>query len=348
MADASRSPGMSRRAVFGGVVLLSAVATNDVSRVSNAQEVIGGPRQLRAAAVGILANGGPDPTIDAIRKSFAEAGYVEGQNLTTQVAFANGDTARLPALAAELANRKVDVIISLGAIGVVAAREAAPQIPIVFAGVIDPIAAKFTTSLERPDRNVTGVTTFDAQQPAQQMQLLRQVIPNLTRLAILSDENIPRTGGVSPLENANVVAAGEIGLKTLLLKVSGPTPDLDSAFEAMLADRSEALLVLDVPVTINNQRRIAELARSNRLPTVFLGGRRMADAGGLIAYGTGLLDTLPLLPGIVTKLVNGASPRDVPFEVITRKSFIVNLRTAEAIGVTVPPDLVAKADRVIR
>jgi putative ABC transport system substrate-binding protein len=305
-------------------------------------------QHARIPVVGILANGGPDPLIDAVKHVFAEAGYVEGQNVDIEVGFAYGDAGRLPALAAELAERKADVIVSLGAIGVVAARRTAPQVPVVFAGVIDPVAAGFTTTLEHPDRNVTGVTTFDAQQPAQEMQLLRKIVPHLTHIAILSDEDIPRVDGISPLENANVLAARDVGLSTLLLKVHGPAPDLDGAFAAMKTDGTEALVVLDVPATINNQRRIAELALSLRLPTLFLGGRRMADAGGLMAYGTGLLDTLPRLPPLVAKLVGGARPFDVPFETVTQKVLIFNLRTADALRLRIAPELLAQADRIIR
>lgn len=337
----------SRRLVAWAVV--SCLAFLGVSGPSAAQETRAATAQdARVPIVGILANGGPDSLIDAVKRAFAERGYVEGRTIATEVAFAYGDARRLPALAAELADRKADVIVSLGAIGVVAARRAAPHVPVVFAGVIDPVAAGFTTTLERPDRNVTGITTFDAQQPAQQMQLLRTVVPNLTRIALLSDENIPRVSGSNPLENANVVAARDIGLSTLLLKLAGPAPDLDGAFAAMRRDGAEALVVLDVPVTIYHQKRVAEMALSFRLPTLFLGGRRMADAGGLIAYGTGLLDTLPRLPALVAKLVGGARPAEVPFEVVTQKVLTFNLRKADALGITIPAELLARADRVIR
>jgi putative tryptophan/tyrosine transport system substrate-binding protein len=163
------------------------------------------------------------------------------------------------------------------------------------------------------------------------------MIPNLTRVAMLSDEDIPRLDGWKHLEKANDAAALAKGLQPQWLKVKGP--DLEGAFTAMQKERADALVVLDVPVPIIHQKRIAELAAKYRLPTMFLGGHRMSEAGGLIACGTGLLDTFPRLPAYVDKILKGAKPGELPIEVLTRHILIVNLKTAREIGITMPPEL---------
>ena len=149
------------------------------------------------------------------------------------------------------------------------------------------------------------------------------------------------------MERANDIAARALGIEPQWLKLKGPSPDVESAFRAMLNEHAQALVVLDTPVPIIHQKRLAELAMKYRLPTMFLGGRRMSEAGGLIAYGTGLLDTLPSMSAYVDKLLKGAKPSDLPIEVVTRHVLIVNLQTARAIGVTMPSELLNRADQII-
>jgi len=309
--------------------------------VSAAQDRTKNPR------VGIILNDGPGPVFDALRQGFAQLGYIEGRNIIIEGRFAHGNLDRVPELAAELVGLKVDVIVSLGAVGAQAARKASPTVPIVFVGAIDPIAVGFAATLERPGGSVTGITSFDPQQARKQFELLQQVVPNLSRVAILSDEDIPRVDGWNPLEKANDTAARAAGVQPQWLKVKGPDPDLQGAFTAMKNERAEVLLVLDAPVPIIHQKRIADLAAKHRLPTMFLGGRRMSSAGGFIAYGTGLLDTFPRIPAYVDKILKGAKPGDLPIEVLTQHVLVINLKTAREIGVTVPPDLLKRADQVI-
>jgi putative tryptophan/tyrosine transport system substrate-binding protein len=217
----------------------------------------------------------------------------------------------------------------------------------VFVGAIDPIAVGFAATLERPGGNVTGITSFDPQQARKQFELLKEVVPDISRVAILSDEDIPRVNGWNPLEKANDTAAKAAGVRPQWVKVKGPNPDLEGAFTAMKDERSEALLVLDVPVPIIHQKCIADLAAKHRVATMFLGGRRMSNAGGLIAYGTGLLDTFPRIPVYVDKILKGAKPGDLPIEVLTQHLLVINLKTAREIGVTIPPELLKRADQVI-
>jgi putative ABC transport system substrate-binding protein len=178
--------------------------------------------------------------------------------------------------------------------------------------------------------------------------MLKEVIPGLVRVAFLSDEDIPRVDGWSTVERANDTAARALGIQSQWLKLKGPSPDLESAFTAMVNQRAQALVVLDTPVPIIHQKRVAELAIAHRLPAMFLGGRRMSEAGGLIAYGTGLLDTLPSMSVYVDKILKGAKPSDLPIEVVSRHVLIINLKTAREIGTTIPPELLKRADQVIQ
>ena len=305
-------------------------------------------QEIKAPRVGVILNDAPGPVFDALRQGFVQLGYVEGRNIIIEGRFAHGKLDRVPELAAELVGLNVDVIASLGAVGAQAARKASAKIPIVFVGAIDPVAVGFAATLERPGGNVTGITSFDPQQATKQFEILKEVIPKLDRVAILSDEDIPRVDGWNPLEKANDTAARAQGLRPQWLKVKGPIPDFEGAFTAMKNERADALLVLDAPVPIIHQKRIAELAAAHRLPTMFVGGRRMSDAGGLIAYGTGLLDTLPRIPVYVDKILKGAKPGDLPIEVITRHVLVIDLKTAREIGVTIPPELLKRADQVLQ
>jgi putative ABC transport system substrate-binding protein len=307
-------------------------------------------QQPKIPRVGLLVLGGPAPTIDAFRRGLGELGYVEGRNILIEPRFAEGKLERVPEFAAELVRLDVDLIVAFGAVGVRAVQGLKAKVPVVFAAVIDPVAVGFAATLERPGGNITGITSFDPQQPRKQFELLKQVLPGLTRVAVLSDLDIPDAPsdpGWNPLERANDTAARAVGLQPQMLKVKGPTPDLDGAFAAMKRDGAEALVVLDVPVNGLNQKRVAELAITHRLPAMFVGGRGRSDAGGLIAYGTSILDTLPPLPGYVDEILKGAKPGDMPIQVITRHAVIYNLRTARAIGVTIPPELLKQADQVI-
>jgi putative tryptophan/tyrosine transport system substrate-binding protein len=282
-----------------------------------------------------------------LRQGFAQLGYVEGRNIGIEGRFAHGNLGRVPEIAAELVGLNVDVIVSLGALGAHAARKVRSSVPIVFVGVVDPIAVGFAATLERPGGNVTGITSFDSQQARKQFELLKQMVPNLSRVAILSDEDIPRIDGWNPLERANDAAARATGVQPQWLKVKGPNPDLEGAFTEMKNERAEVLLVLDVPVPIIYQKQIADMAAKHRIPTMFLGGRRMSNAGGLIAYGTGLLDIFPRIPVYVDKILKGSKPGDLPIEVLTQHILVINLKTAREIGVTMPSELLKQADQVI-
>jgi putative ABC transport system substrate-binding protein len=201
--------------------------------------------------------------------------------------------------------------------------------------------------LERPGGNITGITSNDPSLGAQQWEIFKQVVPNLARVAILSDSDIPGAdaSGLAPIERANVAAARAAGLTPQVLKVRGPAPDLEAAIKAMVEAEVQALVILEVPVTIPFRKRIAELAAAHRIPTMFWGGA--SDAGGVFTYGTSFTDTFAGVPAAIDKILKGAKPAEVPFELITRREFVISLKAARVLGLIVPAELVRRADRIL-
>jgi len=283
----------------------------------------------------------PAPFFQSFRKGLDHIGYSEGRTIIIEPRFSEGWAERLPELAADLARLRVDVVSVIGAVTARAAKNVTTSIPIVFAVVVDPVADGVVASIERPGRNVTGITTFDPGQARKQLELLKEAIPGLARVAILADQGVSEA-----LTIANEEQARALGLQPQRLVVAGPTPDLDGAFTAARRDRADALLVLEEPITVVYRKRIAELAAKDRLPTLF--ARDWVDAGGLIAYGTSLNEAVRRMPAYVDKILKGAKPSDLPVEVITRHELIINLKTAREIGVTIPPEVLKRADQIIQ
>jgi putative ABC transport system substrate-binding protein len=303
----------------------------------------------RTARVGILTNGGAGhPVIDAFRKGFAALGYTDASGFAIENRYAQGQLERLPALAAELARLGVDAIMALGGPASRAAKDATSTIPIVFSIVTDPIALGLVAGMDRPGGNVTGITSLDPEQAVRQFELIRTLLPNVTRVGILSDTTIPGadSSGLAPIDRANAAAARKFGIEPLVRKVSdGPSPDYAGALDAMKKDGAEALLVLEVPMPLRDGKIVAELAAARRLPTVFPGGQ--SAAGGLVTYGTSVADTWPRMPLIVDRILKGAKPSDMPVEIVSRRELVVNLRTARVLALSVPDDLRKRADVVI-
>jgi putative tryptophan/tyrosine transport system substrate-binding protein len=330
---------MNRKTV--ALAALAALAAVLVCGLAGAQQ------PSRVSRVGVMINGGPGPAFEGIRKDFAQLGYVEGKNVAFEPRFAEGQLKRHPEFAADLVRLDVDIILAVGGVAARAAKDATPKIPIVFSIITDPMALGLATTMERPGGNATGITSLDSQQANKQFELLKEVFPKLTRVAILSDQTIPGVDatGLAPVERVNDAAARALGLRPQIIKLGSPNPDFEGAFEAIAKEDAEALLVLEVPVPFAHRKRIAELATARRLPSMFPGGH--ADAGGVITYGTSVADTWPRMPIIADKILKGAKPGDLPVEVISRRELIVNLMTARQIGVMVPPDVVKRATRVI-
>jgi len=298
--------------------------------------------------IGIMVNGGPGPVVEALKKDFAKLGYTEGQNIAFEPRYAQGQLGRHPELAADLVRADVDLILTLGGPAARAAKDATSKIPIVFSIVTDPVALGLVTSMERPGGNVTGLTNLDTAQATKQLELLKELLPSLTRVAILSDQDIPGADatGLAPIERANQAAARSLGLEPQIIKLKGPTPDFEGVFAAMKQEGAGALLVLEVPVTLFHGKRIAELATAQRLTTMFPGGQKSAE--GVIAYGTTVADTWPRMPIIADKILKGAKPADIPVEVMSRRQLIINLKTAREAGTSIPAGVLARADEVIQ
>jgi putative tryptophan/tyrosine transport system substrate-binding protein len=309
----------------------------------------GGISQAQQAAsvyrVRALFSRTPGPDFEMLKEGLARLGYVEGTNVVFEARFAEGKLDRLPGFAAELVARNVDVIATYGGPPTDAARKASTTIPIVAALVADPVAIGAAATLARPGGNVTGVTNHDPERAKRQLAILKEVFPKLARVAFLSDADIPGAdaNGFAPLDRDNNAAAAAMNIRPQTLKLRGPTPDLAVALDSVVSEKVEALVVMEVPVAILNRGRIAELATARRIPTMFWGGA----SDGLMSYGTTIADTYPRMPLVVDKVLKGAKPADTPFEEITRRQFVVNLKVAHELGVTIPPEVLKRADRVI-
>src|SRR5262245_56752370 len=306
---------------------------------------------VMSVTVGVLLNGGPDfaqPIIESFRKGFANLGYTEAQGFVLAPRYARGQLDRLPTLAAELVQPGVSAIMALGGPAARAAKDATSRIPVLFSIVTDPVALGLVASMEKPGGNVTGITSLDPEQATHQLALIRSVFPNLTRLAILSDATIPGAdpSGFAPIDRANAAAARKLGIKPFLHKMAGgPTTNFAGVLDAMVRERAEALLVLEVPVPFAHRKKVAELAAGRRLPAIFPGGQ--SDAGGLIAYGTSVAETWPRMPVLVDKVLKGTEASELAVERHTRRELVVNLKLARALGLAVPDEVLKRADSVI-
>jgi putative tryptophan/tyrosine transport system substrate-binding protein len=290
--------------------------------------------------IGIVVAGSAYP-IDGFRAGLADLGWAEGESIRFEIRAAEGQLQRLPEFAFEMISLGVDLIAVIGAVTVRAVRKATSTIPIVFAVVVEPIGDGLATNLEHPGGNVTGVTTFDPQQGATQLRFLSAVIPGLERVAILSDL------GVSDcMSNSNREATLALQLRPQVIRVEAPAPEYENAFAAMERERAQALVVLEEPINQACRKQIADLAAAHRLPTVF--PISMLDAGGLIAYGTSLRNATQRMAGYADKILRGANPGDLPIKAALLHELVVNLVTAQRLGVTVPSGVLAQADQIIR
>ena len=320
--------------------------TRVVTGVILALGLVLAPAEAQQAAktsrVGFLAPQGRSlPLFDAFKQGLADLGYVEGRNVVIEPRFAEGHYERFPDLFAEFVRLKVDVVVVTGAVTARAAKKAVTEIPIVFAVVVDPVADHVVASLEQPGGNLSGVTSFDPQQATKQLELLKEVIPGLQRVALLGDQGVSEA-----LMKASEQQAGALGLQAQRLRVAGPNPDFEAAFAAFKKEHAQALLVLEEPVLGVHANKIAELAAKDRLPTLFPPSR--VAAGGLISYGTSQVTAIRRMAAYVDKVLKGAKPGELPVETVKQYDLFVNLGTAREIGVTIPPAVLKRADRVMQ
>src|SRR5262245_30897600 len=280
---------------------------------------------------------------DAFRQGLRELGWVEGQNVVIDYRYAEDRVDRLPDLASELVRLKVDLIVSWGTQGVTAAKDATETIPIVMIAVRDPVGIGLIASLARPGGNVTGVSGYAGLQlVAKQLELLKETVPKIRRVAILS--NPSNAYHQLAIREVNV-AARSLGVQLLLLEARGPN-EFDDAFAAMAKERVGALLVLSDGIFSSHRTRLADLAARSRLPAAYA-IREIVEAGGLMSYGPSFLDLFRRSATFVDKILKGAKPADLPVEQPTKFELVINLKAAKALGLEVPPLLIAQADELI-
>jgi ABC-type uncharacterized transport system substrate-binding protein len=279
----------------------------------------------------------------AFKQEMRERGYVEGQRVLFEQRFGGNKRERLSEAANELVRLKVDIIVTSTDEGIAAVKQQTQTIPIVMANSTDPVGTGFVVSLARPGRNITGNSSMSPELNGKRLELLKEVVPGLSRVAILWNPDI--RGAVLDYKETEG-AARTLRLQLQSVEVTR-ADDLDRAFAAMTAGRAEALVVPAVnPLAYTNRSEIARLAQRNRLPSLY-GERSYADAGGLIAYGPNVADLWRRAAIYVDKILNGAKPGDLPVEQPTKFELSINLKTAKALGLTIPSSLVQRADRVI-
>ena len=290
-----------------------------------------------------------DPATDsagteAIRFALRELGYVEGQNIVTEYRYAEGKLDRFPELAAELVRLKVDIIVAAGGIGTVRApMKATKTIPIVMAGLpADPVEAGLVESLARPGGNVTGLASLSRELAGKRLELLKEAVPKLVRVAVLYE---PRSN-LREVKEDLPVAASALGLTVRSWEVRA-ADDFDNVFAALNKQRPDGLYISGGPLMIINQKRTAGFALKSRLPSMY-GNRERVESGGLMSYGADQADIYRRVAYYVDKILKGAKPADLPVEQPTKFELVINLKTAKQIGLTIPPNVLARADRVIR
>ena len=296
--------------------------------------------------IGFLITSSPSviaPRMDAFRQGLRELGYVEGNNIVIERRHAEGKLDRLPELAAELVRLNVDVIVTSGPTATRPAKGATSTIPIVMTFDDDPVGSGFVASLARPGGNITGLSTLAPEISGKQLELLKEIVPRLGRVAVIGTST--RQGTAQSLKEMEL-AAGALGVKLQYLDIQN-SQGIETAFRAAGKERADALLVLQSPVFNSQRTEIAELAVKSRLPTTYP-RREFVEDGGLMSYGVSISDLDRRAATYVDKILKGAKPADLPVEQPTKFEFIINLKAAKQIGLTIPPNVLARADRVIR
>jgi putative ABC transport system substrate-binding protein len=284
-----------------------------------------------------------DTRLDAFLQGLRELGYVDGQTIAIEFRFAEGKSERLPPLAAELVRLKVDVIVATALASTEAAKRATGTIPIVFTVVGDPVAVGLVASLSRPGGNITGLASVAPEVVGKQLELLKEVAPKISRVAILKNPNNP--GHTVVLRQAEA-AARVLGMQLQILEARIPS-EIDAAFAAMRSQRAGGILVARDALVLAQRTQIAALAAKSRLPAVY-GFRENVEAGGLMAYGASVSAMYRRAATYVDKILKGAKPADLPVEQPNKFELVINLKTAKALGLTIPPSLLQRADEVIQ
>ena len=310
---------------------------------------LGAEAQLAAMAsarIGFLGNSDSNTEgglLNGFRQGLQDFGLIEGRTITIEYRWAEGNPERLPFLAAELARIKCDVIVVSGSPAVRAAQQATKTIPIVImALLVDPVRAGFVASFSRPGGNITGVASQYEEIGAKQMQLLTEAIPGITRLVLLRDAANPGAG-LTATAAAN--AATKLGVNARLIEVRQPS-EFDSAFQAAREGRAQAIHILPSPFFSAHRRALIKLAETHRLPALYE-FRQYVEDGGFMSYGVDIREMYRRSASFVERILKGATPGELPIERPTKFELVINLKTAKALGLTIPPSLLARADQVI-
>jgi putative ABC transport system substrate-binding protein len=335
-SNEQEDPVMDRRTFLTGTgaVLLAAPLAAEAQQAA------------KTARIGLLSlASGPNPNMD-IFPGLRELGWVEGQNLVVEYRWAAGREAQLPALAAQLVRLKVDIIVTSTTPAAQAAKQATTTIPIVMTFVADPVGSGLVASLARPGGNVTGLSTLASGLVAKRFDLLKTLVPGIKRMAVLWEPDVFADGTVRSMREETEVAARALGVQVQFIEARRPE-DLERAFAAMREARIGALLVFPSPMLFEACRRIVAHAAKSRLPVVYP-WREGPEAGGLVSYGTSFPDMYRRAATYVNRILKGAKPADLPIEQPTKFELVINLKTAKALGLTIPPSLLGRADEVIQ
>jgi len=325
-------------------ILLSAVATFILAsfHLAQAQQAKKVPR------IGYLSGRGdpstPDPLVEAFRQGLRDLGYIEGKNILVEYRYAEGKLDRIPSLVAELVQLKVDVLVSSTLPAIRAAKQTTKTIPIVMLTNVDPVATGIVDSLARPGGNITGLARFMTELSGKRLELLKEVVPKISHVGVLWDADDPDAAiGFKEYE----AAARALKIQLQSLEVRGPNPDLEGGFQAAAKGRASALITVRNLLLLRYPKRIADLAIKNRLPSIYEGSD-FVETGGLMSYSSNDAESFKRAAIYVDKILKGAKPSDLPVEQPTKFELIINLKAAKQIGLTVPPSVLAAADKVIR
>jgi putative ABC transport system substrate-binding protein len=286
----------------------------------------------------------PGPNVEAFRQGLQSLGYIEGKNILVEYRYPEGNLDRIPSLVAELVQLKVDVFVSPTLSAILAAKQVTKAIPIVMLINGNPVELGIIDSLARPGGNITGITRFNRELSGKRLELFREVVPGISRVGVLNDAGQTGSGGALEVYEA---AARALKIPLTSLKVRGPDPDLEGSFRAAAKARVSAFIVSRAGVLFRYRKKIADLAIKNRLPSMFEGSD-FVEAGGLVSYASNDADQYKRAAIYVDKILKGAKPADLPVEQPTKFELVINLKTAKLIGLTIPPSVLARADRLIK
>jgi ABC-type uncharacterized transport system substrate-binding protein len=334
------------RCVRSGLPMNKAIFSLVAIFLVGAVEVAEAQQPKKIPRVGYVTLGSSSPPSanqERFRLGLRQLGYIEGQNIYVEYRYAEGAVERLPELVAELVGLKVDVLLAANTQTIDVARRASKTIPIVFPVTFDPVASGFVASLARPGGNLTGLTTLNQEVAGKRVELLKAVLPRISRVAVL--RNPTNSGSLFALKETET-AANHLGIRLQILEVR-VADELEAAIHAATRKRAGALILIPDNLFVRRQGQIIELVTKNRLATMF-GESESVQGGGLMYYGADLPDLFRRAANYVDKILKGAKPADLPVEQPTKFELVINLKAAKQIGLTVPPEVLARADKVIK